>query len=303
MVALRRWRRRGRGGPPCAEPAPRRDLRVRLLVAAAGRRQPRRRCSSCPVCSGCSSASSPSRRSATRWRPACAVAGTTSGSCGRSASWPETSCGPSTTQSMDARGHRAGSSASRSASRSGASAWQVVAERIGVRAEPHTRHRSCCWPRRARSLAAAVLSVPPGAAAARQRAVGRTARRSRRGPAGHTAPMVKFRNRGGDLSGNLEDRRAMGGRGVAVGGGVVGVIVVVLIQLLGGGGGGGRASTSTTSSARSRRAVRAAPSTRPTSRWCRRCRTPSTTSRGSGPPATASAPTTRTPSSCCSRTR
>jgi uncharacterized protein len=51
--------------------------------------------------------------------------------------------------------------------------------------------------------------------------------------------MVKFRNSGGDLSGNLEDRRAMGGRGVAVGGGVVGVIVVVLMQLLNGGGGGG----------------------------------------------------------------
>jgi predicted metalloprotease len=51
--------------------------------------------------------------------------------------------------------------------------------------------------------------------------------------------MVKFRNSGGDLSGNLEDRRAMGGKGVAVGGGVVGVIVVVLLQLLGGGGGTG----------------------------------------------------------------
>jgi uncharacterized protein len=48
--------------------------------------------------------------------------------------------------------------------------------------------------------------------------------------------MVKFRNRGGELSSNLEDRRAMGGRGIAVGGGVVGVIVVVLLQLLGGGG-------------------------------------------------------------------
>ena len=48
--------------------------------------------------------------------------------------------------------------------------------------------------------------------------------------------MVKFRNRDGGLSSNLEDRRALGGRGVAVGGGVVGVIVVVLLQLLGGGG-------------------------------------------------------------------
>lgn len=51
--------------------------------------------------------------------------------------------------------------------------------------------------------------------------------------------MVKFRNRGGGLSSNLEDRRAMGGRGIAAGGGVVGVIVIVLLQLLGGGGGGG----------------------------------------------------------------
>jgi predicted metalloprotease len=50
--------------------------------------------------------------------------------------------------------------------------------------------------------------------------------------------MVKFRNSGGGLSDNLEDRRALGGRGVAVGGGLVGVVVLVLIQLLGGGGGG-----------------------------------------------------------------
>jgi uncharacterized protein len=51
--------------------------------------------------------------------------------------------------------------------------------------------------------------------------------------------MVKFRNRDGGLSSNLEDRRAMGGKGVAMGGGLVGVIAVVLLQLLGGGGGGG----------------------------------------------------------------
>ena len=50
--------------------------------------------------------------------------------------------------------------------------------------------------------------------------------------------MVKFRNSSGQLSGNLEDRRAIGGRHVAAGGGVVGLVVVVLIQLLGGGGGG-----------------------------------------------------------------
>ncbi len=54
--------------------------------------------------------------------------------------------------------------------------------------------------------------------------------------------MVKFRNSGGGLSGNLEDRRAMGGKGIAAGGGVVGIIVVVLLQLLGGGGGGGGGS-------------------------------------------------------------
>ena len=50
--------------------------------------------------------------------------------------------------------------------------------------------------------------------------------------------MVKFRNRDGGLSTNLEDRRAMGGKGIAMGGGIVGVIAVVLLQLLGGGGGG-----------------------------------------------------------------
>ncbi|MFL6204822.1 MAG: neutral zinc metallopeptidase [Acidimicrobiales bacterium] len=50
--------------------------------------------------------------------------------------------------------------------------------------------------------------------------------------------MVKFRNSDG-VSSNLEDRRAIGGRGVAMGGGLVGVIAVVLIQLLGGGGGSG----------------------------------------------------------------
>ena len=51
--------------------------------------------------------------------------------------------------------------------------------------------------------------------------------------------MVKFRNRSGGLSDNLEDRRAIGGRGIAAGGGIIGVVVVVLMQLLGGGGGGG----------------------------------------------------------------
>jgi predicted metalloprotease len=51
--------------------------------------------------------------------------------------------------------------------------------------------------------------------------------------------MVKFRNSGGGLSSNLEDRRALGGKGIAAGGGLVGVILVVLVQLLGGGGGGG----------------------------------------------------------------
>ena len=51
--------------------------------------------------------------------------------------------------------------------------------------------------------------------------------------------MVKFRNSGGGLSSNLEDRRAMGGKGIAAGGGVVGIIVVVVLSLLGGGDGGG----------------------------------------------------------------
>jgi predicted metalloprotease len=52
------------------------------------------------------------------------------------------------------------------------------------------------------------------------------------------AAVVKFRNRDGGLSDNLEDRRGMGGKGIAAGGGVAGVIVLVLLQLLGGGGGG-----------------------------------------------------------------
>ena len=50
--------------------------------------------------------------------------------------------------------------------------------------------------------------------------------------------MVKFRNSDG-VSSNLEDRRAMGGKGIAMGGGIVGVIAVVLLQLLSGGGGDG----------------------------------------------------------------
>lgn len=50
--------------------------------------------------------------------------------------------------------------------------------------------------------------------------------------------MVKFRNSGSGLSSNLEDRRAMGGKGIAAGGGVVGIIVVVVLSLLGGGDGG-----------------------------------------------------------------
>jgi predicted metalloprotease len=51
--------------------------------------------------------------------------------------------------------------------------------------------------------------------------------------------VVKFRNRDGGLSGNLEDRRALGGKGIAAGGGLVGIIAVVLLQLLSGSGGGG----------------------------------------------------------------
>ena len=93
----------------------------------------------------------------------------------------------------------------------------------------------------------------------------------------------------------------MGGRSMAVGGGVVGVIVVVLLQLLGGGGGGGGGRHDRhLQPDPDRRRGATAPSTRPTSRSWRRCRPPSTTSRASGPPATASGPTTRTPGSCCS---
>lgn len=61
-----------------------------------------------------------------------------------------------------------------------------------------------------------------------------------------TSAVVKFRNRDGGLSDNLEDRRAMGGKGLAAGGGVAGIIALVLIQLLGGGGGGGGAGVDIT---------------------------------------------------------
>jgi predicted metalloprotease len=57
--------------------------------------------------------------------------------------------------------------------------------------------------------------------------------------AGTLSAVVKFRNRGGGLSDNLEDRRALGGKGIAAGGGLAGIVVLVLMQLLGGGGGGG----------------------------------------------------------------
>ncbi len=50
--------------------------------------------------------------------------------------------------------------------------------------------------------------------------------------------MVKFRKTGDGLSDNLEDRRGMGGKGVAAGGGIAGIIVIVLMSLLGGGGDG-----------------------------------------------------------------
>ena len=54
----------------------------------------------------------------------------------------------------------------------------------------------------------------------------------------YAAVVVRFRNSGG-LSRNLEDRRAVGGKGLAAGGGVVGIIVIVVMSLLGGGGDGG----------------------------------------------------------------
>lgn len=62
--------------------------------------------------------------------------------------------------------------------------------------------------------------------------------------------MVKFRNRGGGLSRNLEDRRRAGsmgdrgpgiplGRAGAGAGGVIGIVIVLLMAFMGGGGGGG----------------------------------------------------------------
>ncbi|HEX4867941.1 MAG TPA: neutral zinc metallopeptidase [Acidimicrobiales bacterium] len=60
--------------------------------------------------------------------------------------------------------------------------------------------------------------------------------------------MVKFRNSGGGLSGNLEDRRAagggMGGMGFPIGkagmgGGVIGIVILLITLFMGGGGGGG----------------------------------------------------------------
>jgi len=61
--------------------------------------------------------------------------------------------------------------------------------------------------------------------------------------------MVKFRNRGGGLSRNLEDRRAAGrsiGRGPGIplgragaGGGVIGIVILLLALFMNGGGGGG----------------------------------------------------------------
>jgi predicted metalloprotease len=61
--------------------------------------------------------------------------------------------------------------------------------------------------------------------------------------------MVKFRNRGGGLSRNLEDRRgrggpSMGGMGLPIGkagmgGGVIGIVILLIMVFMGGGGGGG----------------------------------------------------------------
>ena len=116
--------------------------------------------------------------------------------------------------------------------------------------------------------------------------------------------MVKFKQSGGGLSSNLEDRRSLGGKGVAAGGGVVGVIIVVLISLLGGGGGGSGSPDLTDIFSQINTGGRApgtAPSTQPTSPSWRRCRRRSTTSRPSGPPTPGSARATRTRSSCCSR--
>lgn len=62
--------------------------------------------------------------------------------------------------------------------------------------------------------------------------------------------MVKFRNRGGGLSRNLEDRRAAGGalgrgpsiplgRAGAGAGGIIGILILLFTVFMGGGGGGG----------------------------------------------------------------
>ena len=182
-IALDTGRARGRDARPTASTrrssasptaSTRRRRPERVRDRAPGRhlglrasRRPRRMsptstgCSSCRGCSGCSSASSPSRPSAMRWPPACAVAGTTSGSCGRSASWAETCCGrsrrspgrswPSGLAFGIPLGHR----------RSGRVAWQVVADRIGVRAVRPDVTARCCWSSRLLAcLAAAALSRP-----------------------------------------------------------------------------------------------------------------------------------------------
>jgi hypothetical protein len=114
--------------------------------------------------------------------------------------------------------------------------------------------------------------------------------------------VVKFRNREGGLSGNLEDRRAMGGRGIAAGGGVVGILVLVLLQVLGGGGGGGGVDITDIFSQIQTGGQGSSGTVDPADEPLVQEMSDALddTSRRSGPARTASAPTTRTPRSCSS---
>ena len=213
---LRRGHRRGRGRAACARRPPGEPVGVQLPLTTARRCPPQWRevPPSCPR--ACSSASSPSRPWAMRSPPAFAADVTTSGSCGRSGS----SGGMSSVRSRRSRGRSlpsAWSWASHSGIAAGRVAWQLVAEQIGVRASATTSPLEL--------LIVALVACLAGAALACQRGwsrpdSGRWTPCERNSPAatsGIPCTMVKFRNTGGGLSDNLEDRRAMGGRGVAVG--------------------------------------------------------------------------------------
>ena len=128
-------------------------------------------CSSCRGCSGCSSASSPSRPSATRSPPACAVAGTTSGVVRSLGFVARDVLRALTTQSwtLVAVGLAVGIPLGIALGRV---AWQVVAERIGVRAaRRHVAARAAGGRRCSRASRPRPCRCLPGVAAARQRAV------------------------------------------------------------------------------------------------------------------------------------